>query len=101
MIYIDSKKDLKSNNPKLLNPGNQSHHRWNKKWQRSILDSLKYCIKDVIIYIDSKKDLKLNNPKLPNPGNQSQQRWKKEMAIKYPRLPKILNHRFIHIYRFK
>ena len=42
-------------NQKILNPGNQTQHRWNLWWQWNILEK---------------------NPKILNPGNQSQHRWK-------------------------
>ena len=58
-------------NPKILNPGNQSQHRWNKKWQWNNLEK---------------------NPNILNPGNQSQHRWNQWWQWNIlEKNPKILN----------
>ena len=53
-------------NPKILNTGNQSQHRWNKSWQWNILNYLKYCIINIKLFSDIKKIInsQLSNNKI-------------------------------------
>ena len=62
-------------NPKILNPGNQSKHRWNKKWHW-LLEILHHRLNPKYNFKDIPQVQK--NPKILNPGNQSQHRWNKK-----------------------